>query len=179
MAMVMERRRSGWDVVLGILLVVGGLVVLGDVVLASVVSLLFIAWSALSAGVVLLIDALTKLRSGGAVWPAIGGAVLLVVGIFMLRNPAIALVTITLMMGSMFLVGGIARLVSAFSAPGYRVVLVFSGLASLALGLFVFFNPLTASLTLLGVMLGIQILIDGLTLIVAGRMHPAAVPATV
>lgn len=175
---VVQRSRTGWDAVLGILLIVGAFVVLGNAVLATVVSVFFLGWSAVISGAVLLIGALFKLREGGAVWVAIGGAVLLVFGIAVLRNPVIAVVTLTLMMGMVFLVGGIARLVAAFSAPGYRLLLIISGLAALALGLFVFFNPLAASLQLLGIMLGIEILIDGLTLLVAGRprvVEPAAV----
>ena len=121
--------------------------------------------------------ALVPMDVGTAVMFTVG-AVLLVFGIAVLRNPVIAVVTLTLMMGMVFLVGGIARLVAAFSAPGYRLLLIISGLAALALGLFVFFNPLAASLQLLGIMLGIEILIDGLTLLVAGRprvVEPAAV----
>ncbi len=43
-----ERKRTGWDIVWGILLIIGGLIVLGDVVIATVVSVLFVGWTTLA-----------------------------------------------------------------------------------------------------------------------------------
>jgi uncharacterized membrane protein HdeD (DUF308 family) len=58
-----------------------------------------------------------------------------------------------------------------------RGLLIVSGIVSVVLGLFVLFNLASATLTLLGVLLGIQTVVEGLTLLVAGRLRPAA-PAT-
>lgn len=168
---VIERRRTGWDVILGILLVVGGFVVLGDVVLATAVSVLLIAWTSLFSGVVLLVGSLFRIRSGGAWSAAIGGAVLTVLGIFMLRNPVIGAVTLTLLAGALFLAGGLARIVAAVQSPTHKVILTISGVISIGLGVYVLINPAAATLVLLGVLLGVQILVEGLTLITLGRIH--------
>lgn len=37
-----ERRRSGWDLILGVLVVLAGLVILGDVLLVPLVSVVFV-----------------------------------------------------------------------------------------------------------------------------------------
>lgn len=170
---VVERRRTGWDVILGILLLLAGFVVLGDVVLATVVSVFVLAWTAVFSGVVLLVGALMRIRSGGSWWAAVGGALMLVMGIFMLRNPLIGAVALTLMAGAMFLSGGLVRLTLAFGVPKHKVLFAISGLASVALGVWVLFNPVQATLQLLGIMLGVQMLVDGLTLITSGRMRLA------
>lgn len=36
-SLVVEQRKTGWDVILGVLLVIAGFIVLGDTVLATVV----------------------------------------------------------------------------------------------------------------------------------------------
>ncbi|MGB9374660.1 MAG: hypothetical protein WCA82_10935, partial [Jiangellales bacterium] len=59
--------------------------------------------------------------------------------------------------------------VAAFQVDQNRWIMVFSGLVSLALGLLVVFNLLQASLQLLGILIGVQAVVDGLTLMVLGR----------
>lgn len=171
MAAVYEQRRTGWDVVLGILLVIGGFIILGDAVLATVVSIFVIGWTALIAGVVLLVGSLFRIKSGGFWSAALGGALLTVVGVFILRNPLVGAATLTLLAGSLFLAGGLTRIVVAFQRPEGRVLFVISGLISVGLGLIVLFNLGAATLTLLGILLGVQTLLEGLTLLVAGRMR--------
>ena len=46
---ILERRRTGWDVVLGIILLIGGVYLLSNAVLATAVSVLVLAWSHSSA----------------------------------------------------------------------------------------------------------------------------------
>ena len=75
----------------------------------------------------------------------------------------------------MFLASGLTRVFVATKMPENRLILIISGLISIGLGLWVFFNIVAASLTLLGVLLGIQVLMEGLTLIAVGRVRPAKV----
>ena len=165
----LERSRSGWDVVFGILLIVAGVVVLGNAVVATALSVFFFGWLAVISGVVGLVAGLFRIGKGGF-WPAvISGALLLVLGIVILRNPLVSVVTLTLLAGTLFLMGGVIRLVAAFQTDQNRWIMVFSGLVSLALGLLVVFNLFEASLQLLGILIGVQAVVDGLTLLVLGR----------
>jgi uncharacterized membrane protein HdeD (DUF308 family) len=165
----LERSRSGWDIVFGILLVIAGVVVLGNAVVATALSVFFFGWLAVISGVVGLVAGLFRIGKGGF-WPAIiSGALLLVLGIVILRNPLVSVVTLTLLAGTLFLMGGVIRLVAAFQVDQNRWIMVFSGLVSLALGLLVVFNLLEASLQLLGILIGVQAVVDGLTLMVLGR----------
>jgi uncharacterized membrane protein HdeD (DUF308 family) len=168
----LERRRTGWDVVLGILLVIGGFVLLGNSVFATAVSVLFLGWMALILGVVLIVAALFSIGRGGAWLPALGGALIGVLGLVILRNPAATAVTLTLIAGALFLTGGVARLAAAAVVPEARGILIFGGIVSAALGLVVLFNLWSASLTLLGVLLGIQVLVEGLAILLLGRIRP-------
>lgn len=171
----LERRRTAVDIAVGILLLVAGLVLLGNVVLATVVSVLLLGWTALISGVALLVGTLFRLRSGASWTVALGGVVLAVLGLFILRNTAIGALTLTLIAGSMFLTTGLVRVFGASVVPEARVALVLSGLISAGLGLWVLLNLTTATLTLLGTLLALQTLLEGVTLIAVGRLRP--VPA--
>ena len=60
MANVVERRRTGWDVVLGVVLVLAGLFVLGNAVVATFLSVLLLGWIAIGSGVVTLVGAFVR-----------------------------------------------------------------------------------------------------------------------
>jgi uncharacterized membrane protein HdeD (DUF308 family) len=164
-------RRTGWDVILGILVVLAGLILLGNVVVATAVSVLFLAWMALISGVILVIAAFFRLRSGGFWSAALGGAMLVVLGIFLLRNPAIGALSLTLLAGALFFASGLTRVVAASQSPESRWLLIISGLISVGLGLWVLFNLTAATLTLLGALVALQTLIEGFTLIFVGRLR--------
>ena len=168
---VLERSHTAWDVGLGALLAVGGLIVLGHTVLATAVSVLFIAWMALLFGVVGLAGSLFRIGKEGFWQSAVTGGLLTVLGLVMLRNPAAAALTLTLVAGAMFLTGGIVRIVMASALPEQRVTLALSGVVSAGLGVIVLFNLVGASFTLLGVLLGVEILVDGLTMMMVGRLR--------
>ena len=166
-----QLRRTGWDVAIGALLVIGGLVILGDAALATTVSILLIGWVLLIVGVLGLAASLFRIGKGGFWSAALSGGLLTVLGLFFLNNTEVAAVTLTLMAGAVFLTGGIVRLVAAGGQPEYRVALIFSGIVSLALGLIVLFNLFEASFVLLGVLLGVEMLADGVAMIAIGRVR--------
>ena len=166
-----ERRRTGLDVVVGILLVLAGLYVLANVVLATAITALFIGWFALVSGIVELIGSLFKIKSGNFWSHALGGAVLTVFGIVVLRNPAVTVVVLTVLAGAMFLSTGLMRVFMAVQVPAGRWAFILSGLISVALGLIVLFNIVGASFALLGTLLGVQTLLEGLTILMVGRLR--------
>lgn len=165
----LERSRSGWDIVWGVLLVIAGIAILVHAVAATAISVFFLGWLAVIGGIVGLVAGLFRIGKGGF-WPAIiSGALLLVLGVVILRNPAVSVVSLTLLAGTLFLMGGVLRIVAAFQVDQNRGVMIFSGVVSLALGLIVVFNLIEASFVLLGTLLGVQAIVDGITLLILGR----------
>ena len=177
MTTTLERRRTGVDIAVGILLLIAGVILLGNVVFATVVSVLLLGWTALISGVALAVQTLIRIRSGASWTVALGGVVLAVLGLFILRNAAIGALTLTLLAGSMFLTTGLVRVFGAAVVPGARVPLFVSGLVSAGLGLWVLLNLTTATLTLLGTLLALQTLLEGVTLLVVGRLRFAPADA--
>lgn len=166
--------RTGWDLVLGGLLILVGIIVLGHAVIATAVSVLFVGWMTFAAGVVGLAISLFRIGKEGFWTGVLGGGLLAALGFVMVRNPGVAALSLTLVAGAMFLSTGIARLAAAFELSEARVPLIISGGVSALLGLLILFNIFTATFTLLGVLLGIQILSEGIAIMLAGRQAVAA-----
>jgi uncharacterized membrane protein HdeD (DUF308 family) len=170
-----ERRRTAWDLVLGALLFLGGLAILANAAFATAASVVFLGWILLIGGLLALVGSLFRIGKGGF-WPmALSGGLLTVLGAVFLRHVGAAAVTLTLIAGTVFLVSGIVRLVVAGNEPEHRGMLIFAGLISLVLGLLVLFNLFTASFVLLGILLGVQLLVDGLSIMMIGRLHAPAI----
>ncbi len=165
------RQRSAVDVVLGVLLALVGLVILGNAVVATAVSISFLGWMALVIGVAQLIGALLRVREGHAWSSVLGGALLAVLGLLILRNPLAAALTLTLVAAALFLAVGVTRIALSFAFPQHRVVLLVGGIASAVLGVIVLSNVAEASFKLLGVLIGVQALVEGVTLLLLGRVR--------
>src|SRR6476646_9053865 len=126
-----------WDLVIGGILVVLGFVILGEAVIATTVSLLFVGWMILIGGIVTLVGSLFQIGKGGFWIAALGGGLMTALGLMFLRHTDAAAVTLTLIAGTLFLMSGLARLAAAFGSPEARVALIFSGAVSTILGLLV------------------------------------------
>ena len=166
-----EVRRTGWDVVIGALLAIGGLVILAYAAFWTQVSVLFMGWMLVAIGLLALVASFFRIGKGGFWSAALTGGLLGVLGLFMLTNTEIAAVTLTLLAGTIFLAGGVVRLAVAAEDRAYRVPLIFSGIVEVALGLIVLFNLFDASFVLLGVLLGVEVLVEGITMMLIGRWH--------
>ena len=161
--------RTTSDLIIGALIIVLGLVILGHTLIATKVSLLFLGWLLFAGGVVTLAATLFRIGKDGFWLGALGGGLMTVLGLVFLRHTEAAAVTVTLVAGAMFLTTGLARLVAAFQTPAGRVPLLISGVVSTFLGLLVLFNLVTASYVFLGVILGVEMLAEGVAIMIIGR----------
>src|SRR5687768_10386878 len=93
----LARRRTTGSLVVGAVVTLIGLAVLGNAVVATKISVQFLGWMLVLAGLVGLAAALLNARTGGSWSSAIGGGVFLVLGLMCLRNVEAAALTLTLM----------------------------------------------------------------------------------
>lgn len=70
--------------------------------------------------------------------------------------------------GALFLSTGMVRLIAAVQLPEIRTALIISGGISTLLGLMILFNLFSSTFTLLGVLLGVQVLSEGVAVVIAG-----------
>lgn len=167
----LERRRTGWDVLFGVLSVIAGFIVLGHVALAGVISVLFTGWMLLIGGVVLVVGAVVNWSDPPRRWGLASGALIGMLGFAFVNNPGIGLLTLTLLAGSLLFVGGILRLVLAFQPGMPKGLLLFSGIITLALSLLILIGWPASALWFLGTVLGIELIIDGITMALSGRLR--------
>jgi membrane protein HdeD len=172
--LLLERRRTGWDVLFGALSVLAGIIALGHVAVAGAISVLFLGWASLLGGVALVVNALVGWKDPRRRWDLASGALLFLLGLGFVRNPGVGLATLTLLAGSLLLAGGVVRLVVAFQPGAPRALLLLGGGVSLLLGILVLAQWPVSALWFLGTVLGIELIMDGLTTAIAGRVRPVS-----
>lgn len=158
------RDRWGWFVGFGVLLIVCGAIALGSIVLATVVTVLWVGAMMIVSGVFEIIHAIRMKSWGRALlWGAIG-LLYIAAGILTAVNPILGSVVLTLLLGAGLIAAGGVRLVLAFrmrdSSGSWGWVLV-SGIVTLALGVIILLGWPFSSLYALGIFLGVDLVFAG------------------
>jgi len=170
---VTARPSSLTDIVLGLLLLAAGTLIIGGAALQAIPSRAALGAFVLVAGGVGVLGALVGRTSAGFFSEITSAALSSVLGIVILRYPDVPLVTLFLVAASLFLVNGIVRVASASEFPALRGTFLIGGAASLALGTAVVTDAVQPSLTLLGVLVGVELVVDGVSALLIGRHeHP-------
>jgi uncharacterized membrane protein HdeD (DUF308 family) len=157
------RAKSGWIIALGVIYVIAGLIALGSVVMATVVSVLIVGIMMLIAGIAEVINAF-QVKSWGkfVVWLLLG-ALYIIAGFVTFENPLLAAAILTLILGVALITSGITRIILAFSVKeGVPWIwILVSGLITLLLGLIILAHWPVSSLYILGLFLGIDLVFAG------------------
>ncbi|WP_228449907.1 HdeD family acid-resistance protein [Streptomyces alkaliterrae] len=156
-------------VLLGVVLVLGGVIGLIYVGVATLTSVLLFGWLLLISGAVGLVHAVTS-RGSNYFWLGlIVAALYLAAGVVVLRHPETTAEGLTLFAALLFLTGGVFRLVGSAVTRGPEMLWTFAqGAAGLILGLLVLFEWPRSSLYVLGTFFSLALLFEGLGLIAAG-----------
>ncbi|GHF35739.1 HdeD family acid-resistance protein [Seohaeicola zhoushanensis] len=156
--------------VIGVLLIIGGIFALANPLAASIAVTTLVGAMFLASGV---LQAWFLFRDPGAhhrLWNAFVALLTIVAGVWLLANPLAGTVSLTLMLGVVFLIMGIARLLisSRLSGTPFFWLMLLSGAASTLIGVLVFTDFQSAATSLLGILLGIQLLAEGAGLVAIG-----------
>ena len=100
-------------------------------------------------------------------WVMLSGVIGLLVGLMMLTNPLAALVSLTTMISILLLLIGVAKLLASWKlrATPYFGFVMFSGLLSVLISIVIFANLPGAAATLLGLLLAIELISNGISLL--------------
>jgi membrane protein HdeD len=171
-----RRRRTTFDA-LGLVLLVTGLLVLGDVAWASRMTVLFVGWTLIVGGALGIALTLVRVRVDRFWVTASSPAVGLVAGFLLVRKPSLSVLTLSVAIGALLVLVGTVRAISALKVPDRQPADVASGVLALVLGLMVFNRWPTTSQWFLATLLGLQLVVDGFLILAAGRLRtfvPAA-----
>lgn len=154
----------------GILLIIVGIVSLFAPFAAGLSVAMVIGVLLAFAGIAELVLAFQAGSFGDGVVVLLLGALSAIVGFYMLAQPGIALATLTLFLAAYFFVSGIAQVISAFGArpaQGWGW-LAFGGVVSVLLGIMIWRQFPLSGAWAVGVLVGVQLLMSGLTLTAIG-----------
>ncbi len=159
------RQASTWSIVLGVLLIIFGTLAIGLPFLAAIALTGFIAWLIVLAGVVHLILAFHTHGAGSLIWKLLVGIAYLFFGGYLIVHPVLGVASLTLLLGSLFLIEGVLNIVLFFkmrSVGGSSWVLL-DGIVTLLLGLLIYMQWPSSSLWAIGTLVGISMIISGVT----------------
>ena len=158
------RGASGWVIGVGAALIVLGALALGSQAFATLATVTLVGVAMCLAGLVEIVHGFRQRGTGRAPFWVLLGALYLVSGILVLRNPTLAAGVLTLMLGAGLAASGIVRIALAFQVRQVTDAwgwLAASGAATLLLGLVILLQWPASSLTILGLLLGIDLLFAG------------------
>ncbi len=184
----MLRQSWGTFVGLGVLFAVLGVVGLVFVGLATMVTVLFIGWAFAVAGFASVIHAIIRKGWSGFWLDLLCGLVTEIAGVFIILHPLEGATFLTGVIGVVFLVGGIFRLGAGVATrTPYAGWFVMHGVVSILLGLMILSEWPSTAVWVIGTLVSIDLLMDGLRLISFGFAvknhalpsdagHPAPMP---
>ncbi|QIE40955.1 HdeD family acid-resistance protein [Meridianimarinicoccus aquatilis] len=152
---------------LGIASVVFGLLALGNAVAASIAVTLVTGLFLTIAGGVQIFFAVGT-QGGHKIWALVLGIVTLLLGLSFMINPLEGTISLATLVTVLLFAGGLLRLVLAWSMKQtqYFWPMLISGAMSVLLAGYILANFAAASLSLLGILLGVELLFNGSGLIV-------------
>jgi len=163
-----------WLSVTGIVMIVLGILAIIMPVVSSY-AVGFLIGSVLTLGGILAVMLAVSFQGTRVfVWMLVAGIFPFCAGLYLLFFPASGLVTLTFLIAAILLLRGLAQSAFAFDMGGIKGsgwVLV-SGLVSVGLAAFIFAALPESSTVLLGILLGLDLIVSGLSLVVLAAAMP-------
>lgn len=160
------RLYRGWSTGLGIALIVLGMVTIGLASFATLMTVLFLGAVLLVRGVIDAWHAVATREEEGFWAHLFGGILSFVVGLLVVSRPDTSAAVLTLIIAALLISTGLFRAIAApFLASSHRGWNIFSGIVTLFLGFWVFSGWPAISLWLIGMLIGVEILVQGIVML--------------
>jgi uncharacterized membrane protein HdeD (DUF308 family) len=157
----------GW----AILLIVVGFFALALPFEAGIAIAIVVAVLVIVAGIAHLAGTFAARTTGGFFWRLLVGCAYLIAGVYLLINPKLSLVSLTLALAVLFLMEGVFHIVTYFqvkSVPGSGWIL-FDGIVTLILAVMIWKSWPASAVWALGTIVGINLLMSGFTRLMYSR----------
>lgn len=167
-----ETRPRGWKTLVfaGVLGIVGGI---AAIVLPVIPTLLFgqiIGWVIVFTGVATLIDAFSGGSAGRVAVRLLLGLLTIAVGLYIVFVPLSGVLTLTEVLGFLFIISGVVRLFAAVaerSQPGAGAIAL-SAVAGIAVGVLILVQLPDSAAWAIGLLVGVDLMLFGFTSLAAG-----------
>lgn len=164
------RAKWGWFVALGVLFLLCGFIAAGNLLLATVASVVMVGVLMLIGGIAQIIHAFGFKEWGDFLWWLLSGVIYAVGGLIAFVNPLLASAVLTLLLAAALIAGGVLRIWVAMKArpeEGWGWVLA-AGIVTVLAGLVMALGWPVNSLWILGIFLAIDLAMQGGSLIALG-----------
>ncbi len=157
----------GW----AILLIIVGFFALALPFEAGIAIAVLVAVFLIVAGIAHLAGSFAARTTGGFFWRLLVGCAYLIAGVYLVVNPKLSLVSLTLALAALFFVEGVFHLVTYFqirSAPGSGWLL-FDGIVTLILAVMIWKSWPASAVWAVGTIVGVNLLMSGFTRMMYSR----------
>jgi uncharacterized membrane protein HdeD (DUF308 family) len=177
------RKHSTWFIVYGVVLVLLGLFAIAAPGIATLTVTLMVGWLLLIGGGFGLFAVISGGRSApGFWWNLFTAIVYILAGLAVLTRPVAGVLTLTIILAAYLLAGGVMRL---FLAVGYRekipgawVWVLISGVVDIVLSLIIMMGLPGTAVWVLGLLVGINLLMMGVSIVMVAMSVRRAAAAT-
>jgi uncharacterized membrane protein HdeD (DUF308 family) len=153
----------GWLLAFGLFSIVLGTIGLGMTFVLTELAIVFFAALLIVGGVFQLLDALKCNGWKSTAWHVLIALLYVAAGVYMTLHPTLAAVSLTLLLGAMFIAVGLLRAIMAFQvkpAAGWYWPLI-SGIVSLILGGLILAEWPQSGLFIIGLFIAIELIFNG------------------
>ena len=150
-------------VLLGLVMIVAGIFVLGDVMLVTVISTIFIGWVSIIAGAFEVVHAFWTKGWGGFIWQVLLGILYIAFGVVLVGQPVASALILTYVLGLLLLISGFVRIligISHWRETGW--IMLLSGVFGVLAGLVILTGFPMTGLWVLGFLLGVDLISHGI-----------------
>ena len=173
-------KHRGWFIFLALLLVVAGAAAIAFPVLSTFAVELWMAIAFAIAGVAQTIHAFAARSWGGFFWGLLVGLLYLAAGVVLWLNPIAGVVTLTAFLAAVLVVDGVFRSILAFQIrprTGWFWLLL-GGILAIVLGVLIWQQLPSSALSILGLLLGINLVFSGFSFLMLAMSSPTPTTAT-
>ena len=157
-------------ILLGIVFIGAGVLVLGDLAVATLISTIFIGAMAIAAGAFEIVHAFWTKGWGGFLWQILLGLAYIVIGFVLFTQPVGGALALTWVLGVVFVASGVARAyvgVRNWAQAGW--LLLISGLLGVFAGVVILVGWPVTGLWVIGFLLGVDLVLHGVGWLVFAR----------
>lgn len=174
------KKITGWYIAAAVLFIVLGIFAIIEPGVASLGVTLLVGWLLIIGAVGHLIGAF---KGGGAkqvIFQLLIAVVYFIGGIYFLTHPIMALGTLTLLLAGVILAEGVLEIISYFRMKGEGASgwVLFNGIVTIFLGCLIWFHWPSSTVWAIGILVGVNLLMTGITRLMFGLAVRKVIPRT-
>lgn len=165
------RTTGTWVIIWGVLLIIAGILAIGQPKVAALAVDLLLAWLLVFAGIVQFVYALQERGKDGFRFKILSAILTFLLGVFLLLRPMLGVASIALLIGAFMLASGVSSVMFALKhkpKAGWGWVM-FDGILSIVIAFLIANGWPESSISFVGILVGIVMIYGGVWRIILGR----------